>query len=242
MLDPRKHVPVNPVAITVRLQAGFPLAEVKSRHHAVTSESVEGASASSSSPTACAADRDFELTWTPTRAAVPSVGLFRERIGDADYLLAFVTPPAVAPNEERRPRETVFVIDNSGSMGGTSMVQAKASSSMRWAGSPSDRFNVIRFDNTMDMLFPDSVPADAGPVAQAKAFVSALEARGGTEMVAPMKAALTDRRGGDGKELRQVIFLTDGEIGNEQQLTPSPPCAGARASSWSASARRPTVS
>jgi Ca-activated chloride channel homolog len=83
---------------------------------------------------------------------------------------------------------------------------------------PSDRFNVIRFDNTMDMLFPDSVPADARHVAQAKAFVSALEARGGTEMVAPMKAALTDQRGGDGKELRQVIFLTDGGIGNEQQL------------------------
>ena len=130
-----------------------------------------------------------------------------------------MTPPAVAPNEERRPRETVFVIDNSGSMGGTSMVQAKASFLYALGRlKPSDRFNVIRFDNTMDMLFPDSVPADAGPVAQAKAFVSALEARGGTEMVAPMKAALTDRRGGDGKELRQVIFLTDGEIGNEQQL------------------------
>jgi Ca-activated chloride channel homolog len=37
-------------------------------------------------------------------------------------------------------------------------------------------------------------------------------------MVAPMKAALTDRRGGDANTVRQVIFLTDGEIGNEQQL------------------------
>ena len=46
---------------------------------------------------------------------------------------------------------------------------------MRWAGfKPSDRFNVIRFDNTMDMLFSDAVPADAEHVAQAKAFVSAL--------------------------------------------------------------------
>jgi Ca-activated chloride channel family protein len=220
VLDPRKHAPVNPVAITVRLQAGFPLAEVKSRHHAVTSESVEpGVRVIKLADGPVPADRDFELTWTPAKAAVPSVGLFRERIGDADYLLAFVTPPVVAPNDERRPREIVFVIDNSGSMGGTSMAQAKASLLYALGRlKPSDRFNVIRFDNTMDMLFPDSVPADAGPVAQAKAFVSALEARGGTEMVAPMKAALTDRRGGDGKELRQVIFLTDGEIGNEQQL------------------------
>ncbi len=220
VLDPRKHAPVNPVTITVRLQAGFALAEVKSRHHAVTSESVEaGVRVIKLADGPVPADRDFELTWKPAQAAVPSVGLFRERIGEADYLLAFVTPPAVAAGEAQRPRETVLVIDNSGSMGGTSMVQAKASLLYALGRlKPSDRFNVIRFDNTMDMLFPDSVSADAGHVAQAKAFVSALEARGGTEMVAPMKAALTDRRGGDGKELRQVIFLTDGGIGNEQQL------------------------
>ena len=49
----------------------------------------------------------------------------------------------------------------------------------------------------MDMLFPDTVPADAEHVAQAKAFVAALQARGGTEMLPPMRAALTDRRGSD---------------------------------------------
>ena len=37
-------------------------------------------------------------------------------------------------------------------------------------------------------------------------------------MVPPMKAALTDRRGSDSNFLRQVVFLTDGAIGNEQQL------------------------
>ena len=54
--------------------------------------------------------------------------------------------------------------------------------------------------------------------AQAQAFVSALQARGGTEMVPPMQAALTDRRGSEANTVRQVVFLTDGEIGNEQQL------------------------
>jgi Ca-activated chloride channel family protein len=239
VLDPRKNPPVNPVAITVRLQAGFPLAEVKSHHHAVTTETVEdGVRVIKLAEGAMPADRDFELTWKPAESAAPSVGLFRERIGDADYLLAFVTPPVVAAKEERRDnsiarapdtrpepgssaraRETVFVIDNSGSMGGTSIVQAKASLIYALGRlAPSDRFNVIRFDNTLDVLFSDTVPADAEHVAQAKAFVSALEARGGTEMVPPMKAALTDRRGGDANSVRQVIFLTDGEIGNEQQL------------------------
>jgi Ca-activated chloride channel family protein len=227
VLDPRKHPPVNPVAITVRLQAGFPLAEVKSHHHAVTTEIVEdGVRVIKLADGAVPADRDFELTWKPAESAAPSVGLFRERVGDADYLLAFVTPPVVGaddtrpePSSSARAREIVFVIDNSGSMGGTSIVQAKASLIYALGRlTPSDRFNVIRFDNTMDVLFSDTVPADAEHVAQAKAFVSALEARGGTEMVPPMKAALTDRRGSESNVVRQVIFLTDGEIGNEQQL------------------------
>ena len=220
VLDPRNQAPVNPVQITVRLQAGFPLAEVKSHHHQVTTETV-------SSDTQVIklvegpvpADRDFELTWRSAANAAPSVGLFRERVGSDDYLLAFVTPPSAEPAQEQRAREAIFVIDNSGSMGGTSIIQAKASLLYALGRlKPSDRFNVIRFDNTHDALFSDSVPANAENIARARDFVSALQARGGTEMVPAMRTALTDTRSADADSLRQVIFLTDGAIGNEQQL------------------------
>jgi Ca-activated chloride channel family protein len=221
VLDPRKNPQINPVAITVRLQAGFPLGEVKSAHHKVA---IEQPAADTRiirlADNVVPADRDFELTWTPAAASAPSVGLFREHVADADYLLAFVTPPALADAvQQPRPREMVFVIDNSGSMGGTSITQAKASLLYALAHlKPGDRFNVIRFDHTMDVLFPDTVPADTANLDRAKAFVAALEARGGTEMVPAMKAALTDARGADSAYLRQVVFLTDGEIGNEQEL------------------------
>ena len=55
------------------------------------------------------ADRDFELTWKPAVEKAPSVGLFREHVGRADYLLAFVTPPAVEQAEQKPlPREVIF--------------------------------------------------------------------------------------------------------------------------------------
>ena len=221
VLDPAENAPVNPTAITVRLQAGFPLGEVKSHHHPVRIESPDSATriiklADGPVP----ADRDFELTWQPEAEKAPSVGLFREHVGDADYVLAFVTPPSVEATEQKRlPREVIFVIDNSGSMGGTSIVQAKASLIYALGRlQAGDRFNVIRFDHTMDVLFPNPVPADREHIGTANSFVGALHAAGGTEMLPAMRAALTDSATDGADYVRQVVFLTDGAIGNEQQL------------------------
>jgi Ca-activated chloride channel family protein len=221
VLNPAEHAPVNPTAITVRLQAGFALGEVKSHHHQVKTEKVSDSShivrlAEGVVP----ADRDFELTWTPAAEKAPSVGLFREHVGDADYLLAYVTPPSVDNTTQKpMPREVIFVIDNSGSMGGTSIVQAKASLLYALGRlQPGDRFNVIRFDNTMTVLFPSPVPADATHVGRATSFVSALQAEGGTEMLPAMRAALSDGNREDTSYVRQVVFLTDGAIGNEEQM------------------------
>ncbi|MBA2397500.1 MAG: marine proteobacterial sortase target protein [Bradyrhizobium sp.] len=222
VLDPATNAPVNPTSITVRLQAGFPLGEVKSHHHAIKTEKPGNETriirlAEGPVP----ADRDFELTWKPLAEKAPSVGLFREHVGDSDYLLAFVTPPSVEQNEKKQlAREVIFVIDNSGSMGGISIIQAKAS--LTYALSrlqPGDRFNVIRFDHTLEVLFPTPVPADREHVGRATSFVDALQANGGTEMVPAMRAALSDNSNtGDANYVRQVVFLTDGAIGNEQQL------------------------
>src|SRR5215472_17409549 len=221
VLDPRIEPPTNQVAITVHLNAGFPLGDVKSHHHAVKIDApTDDVRVIWLDNHVVPADRDFELTWSAAANTVPSVGFFREHVGNADYVVALVTPPVLADaQKEALPREIVFVIDNSGSMGGTSITQAKASLLFALDRLKSgDRFNVIRFDHTMDAVFTDTVAANAGNIARAKAFVSALQASGGTEMVPPMKAALSDRRGPDSQYLRQVVFLTDGEIGNEQEL------------------------
>jgi len=220
VLDPRLGPPVNPVTITVRLDAGFELDKVASAHHAVVTEETGPTSriirlAEGAVP----ADRDFELVWRAVEGKRPAVGLFHETVAGNDFVLAFVTPPTRAVEAEKRPREVVFVIDNSGSMGGQSIRQAKASLDAALARlEPADRFNVIRFDNTFEALFPDTASADPVNIARARSFVASLEANGGTEMVPAMRAALADPRPGSPSFVRQVVFLTDGAIGNEQQL------------------------
>ncbi len=219
VLDPRTSDPVNPVTISVQLNAGFTLADVKSHHHAVDVQSTDEMSRSIALAAAdVPADKDFELTWT-AKGTAPQVGLFKETLNGKDYLLATVTPPSVVGTAPAMPRESIFVIDNSGSMDGPSMVQAKDALLLGLGKlKATDRFNVIRFDDTMDMLFPTAVPADATNISAARSFVSSLQASGGTEMIPPLKASLVDDNASAKTHLRQVIFITDGAIGNEQEM------------------------
>ncbi len=88
------NAPVNPVQITVRLQAGFPLAEVKSHHHQVTTEAVAADTQRHQAGRRPGARRPrFRTDLEIGGQCRASVGLFRERVGSDDYLLAFVTPP-----------------------------------------------------------------------------------------------------------------------------------------------------
>ena len=207
------------VTLGVRLQPGFPTAAVDSPYHPITVRPDGGGSVVALAQGSVPADRDFELSWRAAGGQHPAAAVFRETVAGQDYVLAYVTPPSARRPAAPAPREVVFVIDNSGSMSGASMPQAKASLDYALSRlTPGDRFNVVRFDDTYTQLFPDTVAADPAMVGRARAFVAGLEAEGGTEMVPALKAALVDPRPNDRRYLRQVVFLTDGEIGNEQEL------------------------
>lgn len=219
LVDPRVRGKINPVTIAVHLRAGFPLAQVSSDTHAVDVRDERGGKTITLAGGPVPADRDFVLTWRAAPLAAPAVGLFREKVAGSDYVLAQLTPPIATRTAAAPARDIVFVIDNSGSMGGESMRQAKASLAYGLAHlKRGDRFNVVRFDDSLTVLFPEVVAADAANIAKAQRFVSRLEADGGTEMIPAMAAALQDAYAGDTGRVRQVVFLTDGAIGDEQGL------------------------
>ena len=102
VLDPRDHAPTNPTTISIRLHAGFPIGEVKSHFHNVKIDNPDSSTrVITLADGAVPADRDFELTWTAAAEKTPTVGLFREQVAGSDYLLAYVTPPAVNDAEQK---------------------------------------------------------------------------------------------------------------------------------------------
>ena len=211
--------PINPVQISVDLEAGVSLSRVSSPSHRIRVEK-RGASRwlVELEAETVAADCDFVLEWEPEAAELPRAALFTEDRGGDHYALLMVMPPQGedAPHS-RMSRETIFVIDTSGSMHGTSIEQARSALLMAVERlQPDDWFNVIQFNSATEALFPTSVRAHQGAVEEAQRYVKQLGAEGGTQMLPALREALG---GSDaGGAVRQVIFITDGNIGNEAQL------------------------
>jgi Ca-activated chloride channel homolog len=213
---------VNPVDIAVMIDAGVPVAGVSSSYHDATIEKDSGnRTAVHLSREQEAADRDFELTWRLASGAHPQATLFTQHVAGSDYGLVMVVPPQ--PNAEEKaafqriPREIVVIVDTSGSMQGASMEQAKQAVTFALDTlAERDRFNVVEFNSVTKPMLPASVPATRANLAQAKEWVGKLKAGGGTEMVPALKFALEGAS--TPGYLRQVIFMTDGGVSNEDEL------------------------
>ncbi|NJM50814.1 MAG: marine proteobacterial sortase target protein [Sphingomonadales bacterium] len=223
LVDPKRGSKTNPVSISVHLDPGFVPANLDSAYHKVNIDGKGSKRTVKLAQGQVPADKDFELSWR-SATADPALSLYKQQFDGSYYVMASLTPPAIDAGSGKNsfipPREMVFVIDNSGSMSGTSMDEAKKSlihalSTLR----PQDHFNIIRFDDTLTQLFDASVPASADRIVEAKAYTETLEANGGTEMLPALIAALKDDGVTDrAATLRQVIFLTDGSISNEAEM------------------------
>lgn len=216
----------NHVTLQVRLDAGLALASVDSPSHAVTiDEQGKGRRLVTLDAGSVPADRDFVLEWRPQVGAVPEAALFAEEIDGETYLMASVLPPAADELDHAAPvppRDLILVVDTSGSMHGPSIEAAREALRLALDGlRAEDRFNLIRFDDDTRVLFPEVQPATPRHLALARRAVRGLEAEGGTEMQRALLEALDtvgDEGASDAERLRQVVFITDGAVGNEHQL------------------------
>ncbi len=208
--------PLNPLTLKVALDAGFALAKVDSPHHEIKVKELDVQRRDIQLEGKTWATRDFELTWTPVATQQPQAAFFTEQKDGKTYGLLMVMPP-VAAAVKSLPREVIYIIDTSGSMEGTSIVQAREALQMAVDRlGAQDTFNVIEFNSYAKALFEDARPASRNNIATAVNWVKQLRAQGGTEMALALNLALNGNESPN--RVRQVIFLTDGAVGNEEQL------------------------
>ena len=209
--------PINPVTLRISLDAGVPLGSVESAYHRI---GIRKAGDSKQLITLAGdnyANKDFELAWTLAPGRAPAAALFTEKKNGRHYGLLMVVPPAQERQGPAIPREAIFVIDTSGSMHGASIAQAKEALELAIRRlAPADSFNVIEFNSYARALFGQARPAEAGNIENAVRWVRELRAQGGTEMDKALDLALDGKE--HGSRIRQIVFLTDGAVGNEDAL------------------------
>ena len=210
---------INPVSLSVDLAPGFPLGTLESASHPILIVTEpDGRRQVTLRQDTVPADRDFQLTWQPAPGQDPSASVFTQQQDGATYSFMMVMPPAgVGTKPVGLPRETIFIIDTSGSMSGTSIEQARAALLMALPRLTSrDTFNVIEFNSVVHALFTTPQSVTTATMRKAARFVDGLVANGGTEMLPALTLAL--KAPVDEKRIQQVIFLTDGQVGNETDL------------------------
>lgn len=220
---PKSQSLVNPVDIVAVIDAGVPLADVVSSYHDTVMEKVDGGHrvAVMLAKAQEEADRDFELTWSVAPGAAPRAAMFTHRTAETDYALVMVVPPQPSAEEkaavQRLPRETILIVDTSGSMQGGPMTQALHALDFALTTlKPGDRFNIIEFNSITRAMWPGTLEATPANLAHAKQWIAGLSANGGTDMAPAL--ALAFRHPEAAGYLRQIVFITDGAVSNEEYL------------------------
>ncbi|MFV0279012.1 MAG: VIT domain-containing protein, partial [Parahaliea sp.] len=119
--------PLNPLSVDIDLDAGLPLAVVETLYHEVSLSRDGQRYHLTLTGGVAEMDRDFVLQWRPVTGSLPQAAFFTEQVGGEYYGLLMVLPPVLATEDALLPRELVFVVDTSGSMGGVSIEQARQS-------------------------------------------------------------------------------------------------------------------
>ncbi|GJL81211.1 MAG: marine proteobacterial sortase target protein [marine bacterium B5-7] len=213
--------------LNIALNAGVELAEIASRYHDLEVSSSGHRYQVVLEDGSVAMDRDVVLEWRPAESAVATAALFEETIGDEHFGLLVMMPPSIQGAIPRSTRELILVIDTSGSMAGESIRQAQ-SALMNAVDrlTQDDRFNIIEFNSRTRSMFAEAVPANHKNLNIARRFIRQIVAGGGTEIAPALALALgnpgsgnsVDNTNAGSNRLRQVVFITDGAVANEEAL------------------------
>lgn len=207
------------VSIRIEVNAGVDISEMMSATHAINvsaDEAVRKRTVTLASGKTID-NRDFVLRYTLAGTDVQA-GLLAH-VGDetGGTFSLLVEPPSAPAAEEITPREIVFVLDTSGSMGGAPIEASKTfmTHALR-ALRPNDYFRIIRFSSSASELASGPIAASPSNLRAALTFVNSLTANGGTEVISGLRKAF-DIAPMPGTR-RMLVFLSDGYVGNEAEI------------------------
>lgn len=203
---------IGDVQIEVHLLPGLPLGQPVSPSHSLQVEALPDGGLKIRLQKPALPDHDFVLR-LPVAVQEAVLQAWRAAGQNGDYFLALLQPPDLRQGTANPPpRQFIFVLDRSGSMGGQPIAQARnALRACLRTLNPQDEFAIQLFDNVVEWYQPRFSPVTQAEIDKADQFLAAVEGRGGTEIIGALQAAFTFSRQPEGR-LRYIVFLTDGAV------------------------------
>lgn len=204
------------LTLQMNINAGLPITTIQSSTHDIEWLEHDMGYEVSLRQGKASMDRDAVISWQLDPSSSPHIATFSESYADKQYVNLLVVPPVTA-SSEAIPRTIVFVIDTSGSMSGISILQARQSLQNALKRLDTNQyFNVIEFDDTARVFYPEPLLATSQNLTRAIQAVDNLNADGGTNIYTALTQAFEQPAMQD--TIKQIIFITDGSVGDEQGL------------------------
>ncbi len=134
------------------------------------------------------------------------------------HFALYLIPAIQYRSEQIVAKDVVFLIDTSGSQMGAPLMQCQELMRRFINGlNPQDTFSIIDFSDTTQQLAPVPLANNSQNRSLAINYINQLNAGGGTDMSRGIRAVFNFPVTDPGR-LRSIILLTDGYIGNENQI------------------------
>lgn len=217
------------IGVTLEIEAGVPIRNVNSPSHQLQIEYFDSSETSPSSEQTNGLKVRVQLANADTipnkdlivRYQVAGRSTQSTVLTQADdrggHFAVYLIPAIEYKTDEIVPKDVVFLVDTSGSQSGAPLQQCQVLLRQFINGlNPSDTFSILDFSDKVRQLSQQPLPNTAENRQKAIEYINKLHADNSTEMLSGIRAAI-DFPAPSGR-LRTVVFLSDGYIGNENQV------------------------
>ena len=202
--------PIQKLNLAVRLESKESIKSVYSPMAVEVTRSGDHEAFVRSEQTDATPSGDFQLVYTLASGPVgASVLSYRPNAGEDGYALVLASPEVVRTAGEPPSKSVIFVLDRSGSMTGNKIEQArKALKFVLENLREGDTFNILTYDDRVEMFKPELQRYTAETKANALRYVDNIYPGGSTNIDEALRTSLKQIQ--DRSRPGYILFLTDG--------------------------------
>ena len=204
--------PLEKISITLNIDSQDELKNVYSPTHGVdVKRSNEKRAIVKYEETNVVPRSDFRLLFDTKNGEISSRILsYRPKTDEDGFFLLMTSPKITSDKSKPMAKTVVFVLDNSGSMAGQKIVQARDSLSFVLDKlNDGDLFNIVTFNSTVSTYEPELIEYNSKTKRESLDFCSGIRATGGTNINDALTVALGMIN--KSEQPSYIIFLTDGQ-------------------------------